>query len=428
MKISKLKLKNIKCFKDIEISFEDDKGSIKNWSLFVGDNGYGKTTILRSMAVGLCDKEGASGLLLELHGEYLRRGEKEGTIEIDLKSDEDERFTIRTSIKVKGDSESVSQEVEPVGESSRGETRDADSDSVRERVFAAAYGAGRSITGTKSYEQYATVDAVYTLFNYEHPLQNPELVAFRIKIASEDEWEKLKNTLKKVLMLRDDVKISLERTGLYVKTSGVKESLNSMSDGYQSLTSAILDFLGWNLMYRKDEDFDLSNLSGICFIDELEQHLHPRWQRSIVKILSEQFPNVQFICSTHTPICALGLGDLEGGSWLFKTPIPDGYSDIDRFNLQEDFKGYRADQILTSGIFDLTDTRSISVESKLEAYRDIYLKEESQRSEKEKQKFQSIENELKNLPMWDHLEDWRQRKRLIELIEGRYEIKSNDQD
>lgn len=426
MKISKLKLKNIKCFKDIEISFEDDKGSIKNWSLFVGDNGYGKTTILRSMAVGLCDKEGASGLLLELHGEYLRRGEKEGTIEIDLKNDEDERFTIRTSIKVKGDSESVSQEL--VGKSSRSETRDADSDSVRERVFAAAYGAGRSITGTKSYEQYATVDAVYTLFNYEYPLQNPELVAFRIRIASEDEWKKLKNTLKKVLMLRDDVKISLERTGLYVETGGVKESLNSMSDGYQSLTSAILDFLGWNLMYREDEDFDLSNLSGICFIDELEQHLHPRWQRNIVNILSEQFPNVQFICSTHTPICALGLSDLEGGSWLFKTPNPDRYSDIKRFNPREDLKGYRADQILTSRIFDLTDTRSVSVESKLEAYRDIYLKEESERSPEEKQMFITIEDELKNLPMWDNDKDKLRREKLIKLIEGRYEIKSNDQD
>lgn len=422
MRISKLKLKNIKCFKDIEISFEDDEGSIKNWSLFVGDNGYGKTTILRSLAVGLCDQEGASGLLLELHGKYLRRSEKEGTIEIDLKNDKDERFTIRTSIR--GDNESVSQEL--VAQSSRGETSDADS--VIERVFAAAYGAGRSIIGTRSYEQYATVDAVYTLFNYEYTLQNAELVASRIRIDSKGEWKKLKNTLKKILMLSDDDKISLERTGLYIENSGVKESLNAMSDGYQSLTSVILDFLSWNLMYREDEDFDLSNLSGICIIDELEQHLHPIWQRSIVKILSEQFPNVQFICSTHTPICALGLGDLEGGSWLFKTTNQNGHSDIKWFNLQEDFKGYRADQILTSGIFDLTDTRSVSVEKKLEEYREIYLKVESERSEEEKQKLDTIEDELKNLPMWDNEKERQQRERLIELIESRKEVKSNDQD
>ncbi len=152
MKISKLRLKNIKCFKDIEISFEDDEGNIKNWSLFVGDNGDGKTTILRSLSVGLCDKEGASGLLLELHGEYLRRDELEGAIEIDLKSDKGERYTIKTYIK--GEYESVSQEL--FDQNGPIETNDVAC--VRKKVFATAYGAGRSVKGTESYEEYATVD------------------------------------------------------------------------------------------------------------------------------------------------------------------------------------------------------------------------------------------------------------------------------
>lgn len=178
MKISRLKLKNIKCFKDIEISFEDDEGSIKNWSLFVGDNGVGKTTILRSLALGLCDQEGVSGLLLELHGGYLRRDEKEGTIEIDLKSDKDERYTIRTSIR--GNNESVSQKL--LDQSTGAEISDADH--IRDKVFAAAYGAGRSIRGTESYEEYATVDAVYTLFNYKYALQNAELGASRVSPSS----------------------------------------------------------------------------------------------------------------------------------------------------------------------------------------------------------------------------------------------------
>ena len=422
MKISRLKLKNIKCFKDIEISFEDDEGSIKNWSLFVGDNGVGKTTILRSLALGLCDEDSASGLLLELHGGYLRRNEKEGTIEIELKNNKDECYMIRTSIK--GDHESVSQE-KPVD--LRSGDIICDADAVRTKIFAAAYGVGRTITGTESYEEYATVDALYTLFNYKQPLQNAELGASRIRIESEGEWKKLKNLLKKVLMLHDDDEISLKK-GLYVENSGVKESFNTLSDGYQSLTSVILDFLSWNLIYRADENFDLSNLSGIFIIDELEQHLHPSWQRNIVRILAEQFPNVQFICSTHTPICALGLGDLEGGSWLFKTSNQNGHSDIRPFNFQENFKGYRADQILTSDIFDLSDTRSVSVEGKLKTYRNIYIKEESERSEEEKRKFHGIEDELKNLPMWDNEIERQLRNKLIELIERREEIKNNDQD
>ena len=414
MKISKLRLKNIKCFEDIELSFERGRGGVKNWSLIVGDNGQGKTTILRSLAVGLCDKEGASALLLELYG-FLRRGKKRGSIEICLKDKDNEKYTIKT--KIEGDSESISQDVfhgDCVGK------KDTNKAKIfkREKIFAVAYGASRSVTGTESYEEYALVDSVYTLFNYKQALQNAELGASRVKLHSPEEWEKLKDILKEVLMLGDDEEISLERTGLFfVKKNQGEESYNNIGDGYKSLTSVILDFLSWNLIYKEDEDFDLSNLSGIFIIDELEQHVHPRWQRGIVRILSEQFPKVQFICSTHTPICALGLSDLER-SWLFKVAYVNGYSDIERFDLQEDFKGYRADQILTSGIFDLTDTRSVSVEEKLDTYRKIYLKEESKRDKKEKRLLREIEAELKDLPMWDNEKEKKQRERLIKLLES----------
>ena len=413
MKISKLRLENIRCFKDIEISFEDKKGDVKNWSFIVGDNGQGKTTILRSLAAGLCDKEGASALLAELYG-FLRRSKKRGSIEICLKDDDDKKYTLKTQIE--GDNESVFHDVfhgDCVGKENSNKAKNF----KREKIFAVAYGASRSVTGTESYEEYALVDSLYTLFNYKYPLQNAELGASRVKIHSGEEWKKLQNILKEVLMFQEDDEIFLERTGLYVETRRGKESFNTLSDGYKSLTSVILDFLSWNLIYKEDEDFDLSNLSGILIIDELEQHLHPKWQRKIVKILSEQFPKVQFICSTHTPICVLGLNDLEN-SWLFKAAYVNNHSEVERFDLKEDFKGYRSDQILTSGIFDLTDTRSVSVEDKLETYRGIYLKEESKRSEEEKLQFDAIEDELKDLPMWDNEKEKKQREELIKLLKS----------
>ena len=413
MKISKLRLENIRCFKDIEISFEDKKGDVKNWSFIVGDNGQGKTTILRSLAAGLCDKEGASALLAELYG-FLRRSKKGGSIEICLKDEDDKKYTLKTQIE--GDNESVFHDVfhgDCVGKENSKKAKNF----KREKIFAVAYGASRSVTGTESYEEYALVDSLYTLFNYKYPLQNAELGASRVKIHSGEEWKKLQNILKEVLMFQEDDEIFLERTGLYVETRRGKESFNTLSDGYKSLTSVILDFLSWNLIYKEDEDFDLSNLSGILIIDELEQHLHPKWQRKIVKILSEQFPKVQFICSTHTPICVLGLNDLEN-SWLFKAAYVNNHSEVERFDLKEDFKGYRSDQILTSGIFDLTDTRSVSVEDKLETYRGIYLKEESKRSEEEKLQFDAIEDELKDLPMWDNEKEKKRREELIKLLKS----------
>ena len=417
MKISKLRLKNIKCFEDTEISFENEKGGVKNWSLFVGDNGQGKTTILRSLALGLCDKEGASGLLLELYG-FLRRDAEEGSIEICLQGEDNQKYTLKT--RIEGENESVFQKVfrgDRVGKPDTKEVKNFE----RDKIFAVAYGVGRSVTGTTSYEEYALVDSLYSLFNYEYPLQNAELGARRIKLHSKKkEWKKLQELLKEVLMLEDDEEVSLERRGLlFVKKNRREESYNNVGDGYKSMASVILDFLSWNLIYKEDEDFDLNNLFGIFIIDELEQHLHPRWQRKIVKILSEQFPNVQFICSTHTPICALGLSDLECESWLFKAAYVNDHSEVERFDLSEEFKGYRADQILTSGIFGLTDTRSISIESKLARYRKIYLKEK--RSSEENRELRKIEEELENLPMWDNEKEKTKREELIKLLKNQRE-------
>ncbi len=410
MKISKLRLENIRCFKNIELSFEDNEGSVKDWSLIVGDNGQGKTTILRSLAAGLCDKEGASALLLELYG-FLRQGAKRGSIEICLEDEDSKKYTIKT--KIEGESESISQKVFHGDCVDKPDTKDV-KNFKREKIFAVGYGASRSVTGTESYEEYALVDSLYTLFNYKFPLQNAELGASRVKIHSDKEWKKLQNILKEVLMLDKDEEVLLER-GLYVKTRRGNESFNTLSDGYRSLTSVIIDFITWNLLYRPD--FNLDNLSGILIIDELEQHLHPRWQREIVKILSKQFPKVQFICSTHTPICVLGLNDLKR-SWLFKADYVNNHSEVERFDPRKKFKGYRSDQVLTSDIFDLTDARSVSIEEKLDEYRKIYLKEKNKRSKKQERRLREIEEELKDLPMWDDKEEKEQRERLIKLLES----------
>ncbi len=400
MKISKLILKNIKCFKEVEISFEDNN-EIKNWSLLSGDNGQGKTTILRSLAIGLCDKEGASALLAELHGGFLRHEEKEGFIEVFLKDDTNKEYTIKTEIVSDGNNETISQPKGLAKES-------------REDIFAVAYGSGRTIRGTESYEEYALVDSLYTLFNYEFGLQNVELGARRIYSESEKEWKKLENILKEILTLDDNDKITLEKKGLYVETKKWRKmSFNSLSDGYQSLTSVILDFLSWKLL--SSDTFNLDEISGIVIIDEIEQHLHPRWQRSIIKSLSDKFPKVQFICSTHTPICVLGLADLEEGEpQLIKASYVNGHSDTESFDLKRDFRGYRVDQILTSDIFDLSDTRNKRTEGLLKEYKDIYLKETSSRTEEEKNRLKKIESELGELPMWDHEKD---RKRVNELIQ-----------
>ena len=51
----------------------------------------------------------------------------------------------------------------------------------------------------------------------------------------------------------------------------------------------------------------VSNLEGIVLIDELETHLHPKWQKEFPRLLSELFPKIQFIVTTHSPLVFLGM-------------------------------------------------------------------------------------------------------------------------
>ena len=410
MKISGLYLKNIKCFREIDISFKNgDTHQVKNWTLIAGNNGEGKTTLLRSLAIGLCDKEGASALLAELYGGFVRNGEKKGTIKVLLKNDscDETEYTIETTITVGEDEyETLNQKIPPENQGLK----------IRD-ILAAGYGAGRTISGTNSYEEYALVDSLYNLFNYKSPLQNIELTMRRIKLHYKTQWKKLIEILKIILMLDDNDEINLEKTGLYVKRKRWGDiPFEALSDGYKSLTSVILDFLSWNLI--NVENFNLNNIQGIMIIDEIEQHLHPEWQREIIKALSEKFPKIQFICSTHTPHCILGLNDLKDtqNSQLLKTFPQNNHTEVKIFDLRSEYIGYRSDQILTSDIFNLSDTRSKNIEKKLERYREIYLKEKSNRTTSEKKELNRIKSELEDLPMWDNIKDEKQRKELIKLL------------
>jgi predicted ATP-binding protein involved in virulence len=60
---------------------------------------------------------------------------------------------------------------------------------------------------------------------------------------------------------------------------------------------------------------------GIILIDEVEQHLHPTWQRTILKKLVEIFPNCQFIVTTHSPTV---LSEVAAESIIELVPGPEG--------------------------------------------------------------------------------------------------------
>ena len=115
--------------------------------------------------------------------------------------------------------------------------------------------------------------------------------------------------MKKVLGLGERDKITLNSDGMFIKNGGIKEiELGAVGDGFQSTLTWILDMVHWWLLKRKNgrKGIRLTEMAGIVLVDEIENHLHPEWEKKIVSSLMKTFPRIQFIMSTHSPLVISG--------------------------------------------------------------------------------------------------------------------------
>ena len=107
----------------------------------------------------------------------------------------------------------------------------------------------------------------------------PEFKKLRMKRASDEDWKNPQ------LIFENDNKIF---------------SFNQLSDGEQGIIALIGDIVR-RLCLANPKLEDPLQGEAIIMIDEIELHLHPTWQRKIIKKLETIFPNCQFIITTHSP-------------------------------------------------------------------------------------------------------------------------------
>jgi predicted ATP-binding protein involved in virulence len=82
---------------------------------------------------------------------------------------------------------------------------------------------------------------------------------------------------------------------------GKELSLEQLSDGERGLIALVFDLTRRLAIANPDSANPIAEGVALVLIDEIELHLHPRWQRDVVKILPEIFKNTQFIITTHSP-------------------------------------------------------------------------------------------------------------------------------
>ena len=109
----------------------------------------------------------------------------------------------------------------------------------------------------------------------------------------------------------ENLRVQEEPLRLLVDKAGVALDLSQLSDGERSFLALICD-LGRRLALANPLLDKPLHGAGVVLIDELELHLHPKWQREVSEKLRRTFPNIQFIATTHSPfvIQALQSGEL----------------------------------------------------------------------------------------------------------------------
>ena len=403
LKLVKLTLNKIRCFDHFELEFDNPTASSSTSTLLVGDNGDGKTTILRSLALGLCDESSAAALFRELPGEFVKRerGMDKGSIEIKLAAGGGYHYKTVTTITALDTFERVTQKVFRI----RGnKTEKLEQDTFPwEKIFVSGYGAGNRTQGTADFEHYLAVDAVYPLFNYTSPLQNPELGVRRLVDEAESIAQKstrkfaesrnkvlydIRTLLSNIVNLGHEDTVDLTRTGIGIFRGKRFYELKTLGDGYRSTITWVIDLLAWWMLYTHSTKTrtTLNTMDGIVLIDEIEQHLHPRWQSNIIQLLRESFPNVQFIASTHSPLILSSDQNIDvhilnnGNHQTFK---PYGW-------LAEDI--YR--------VMGLETSRNADFRLALDEYDKLYIKSISKKklSAKDKSKLKELESKIDKLP------------------------------
>ena len=383
MYLKRLYLKGIRSFAEIDIDLASTSGGVKSWAVIFGENGVGKTTILRTIGLVLGDPESAGGLLREVPGDWVRDELSEEIAVVraefveELRTECSSKYSVELNISRIRDREAI-QKVVTVPD-----------DFPWDKVFVSGYGANRSAFASQTYSRYRTVDSIYTLFSYDMPLQNPELTIRRIKDEGHD-VDELLAALDEVMMLPKGstrLEQALEISGPW----GRHIPIGAVGDGYRATLSLIIDLIGWAMFFNGSPP-KAEEIKGIVLLDEIEQHLHPAWQRRIIGLLARRFPAIQFIVTTHTPMCAVGTTDLEDEVCDL---VVLGRED-DRTTLLQQTgppRGMRADQILTSPLFRLPNTSDDKIKEKIERY--VRLGSEQNRSQMDNEEFNRLRDGLR---------------------------------
>ena len=144
----------------------------------------------------------------------------------------------------------------------------------------------------------------------------------------------------------------LEAGEYLFEREGLRVPFPALSDGYRAYLGWIGDLL-YHVCMTCPPGKKLVENRGIVMVDEIDLHLHPKWQMDVLPTLAKALPNLQFIVTSHSPLI---VGSLEWMNIVTMKAASAQASTLAR--IRDAVHGLDADQVLLTEFFGLETTRA----------------------------------------------------------------------
>jgi predicted ATP-binding protein involved in virulence len=400
-------IENVRCYgKKQTLKLADEKGNPYHWTIILGDNGVGKTSLLKglvSLAPSPKNIYGEKQKIKLYPGLYdwkddWNTSRFDGKLKAVFEANTIAAFNFKDLLK----EEKLFLQVEQKHDTYNNIIHSEEAYSKIGDFLCFAYGASRKM-GRSSFTSEKYAMASISLFNDEALLINVEeffmQADYEAKTSrsaiSTAQRNKVKQLLLDILPEVTDLRITKsKRQGRYVevRTPFGWVRINEMSLGYKSLIAWVVDFASRMYHYHSTKPNPFAE-PAVVLIDEIDLHLHPKWQRKVLGYLSNKFPNTQFIATAHSPLIVQAATDANivllkrRGTQVFINNDP------------EIIRNWRIDQVLTSDLFGLATSRRPDVQKMMDERKNILSKHKI--SGDEKIKLTKIEQNLGEIPEYE---------------------------
>lgn len=340
-RITNVRLENFRGIEELEFEVPTT-----GWKMLIGENGTGKSSILQAIAIALMGREHAT--------RFRRLGDLEPA-KLVRRGSSSARIVVQQAASI----EPIEVTITPRG-------IHYPPGRAHQKAVLLGFGSARWLPRPRSMRpETDNWIRVRNLLNPFVPLCDANGWLRRLRPGTND-FRTAEGVIRDLLRFAATTRLRVADGEVRVQEAGQKPrswlTLDQLSDGNQTMLAMATGIMG--PLYTKWDI--IREAEGVVLVDELDAHLHPRWKMRIVGDLRRTFPNVQFIASTHEPLCLRGLLDREILSLR--------RDDERRLHYTDDLpstKTMRVDELLTSRFFGLYSTLDPDTERDLQRYYDL---------------------------------------------------------